>query len=124
MTISQRAEQAGAGETRGLLEELFDVVHPVSMCWDFDQGETHSLRRLPFDALLAINTDEAFLAAAMMLMPEGWMIISLSELGGAGGDSCTLSNPGNGLRADSDAGARTLALALIASIAHTKETDT
>jgi hypothetical protein len=52
--------------TRERLEGLFARKFPVSMCWDFDEGEQHSAKERVFNALLDIGTDEAFLAAAMM----------------------------------------------------------
>lgn len=54
----------------------------------------------------------ASIDAAMTLVPEGWMLTSLSELGMAGGCVCGLGNPGTGAVAIADAGEHTLALAV------------
>jgi hypothetical protein len=53
--------------------------------------------------------------AAVSLIPAGWMITYLSEIGGAGGCACNLGNPGNSKSAFSDHGARTLAHSVTAA---------
>ncbi len=57
----------------------------------------------------------ASLDAAMTMMPEGWLVVSLSDLGLAGGCMCRLGNPGTSQDAMSDCGVRTLTLALTAA---------
>lgn len=106
-TIATRAAAAKPDETAGLLRELYTEVRI-----EFDNRG----HREPFNALIAINTPESLLAAAMMLIPEGWLIVHLSELGAAGGCVCKLGNPETGEDTIADAGERTMALALIAAI--------
>lgn len=67
MTAS-RAEQAKPEEARGLLEELWDELAPK--LWPKVTHDLHC-RAETFARLLDINTPEAHLAAAMMLVPEG-----------------------------------------------------
>lgn len=57
----------------------------------------------------------ASIDAAKQLVPEGWLVEHLNELGGAGGCFCSLGNPGTSQNVISDAGARTMALALTAA---------
>ena len=54
-------------------------------------------------------------SAAEMLVPEGWLIIRLSELGQAGACEVFLGCTGNDTSSLSDHGARTPALALAAA---------
>jgi len=61
--LSTRAETAAPEEMMALLGELVDVLRPV--WWD-----TASDRRKTFWQLASIP--EAHLAAALMLVPEGW----------------------------------------------------
>lgn len=113
MTLSQRIQTAQPDETRALLEEAYEAIHGKSCDWVLWYGEIeqkHEARA--FDNMLSA---EAHLDAAMMLMPEGWLIVSWSELGG-GGCCCTLGCPGTGASASADNGERTLALALLSAI--------
>lgn len=64
---------------------------------------------------LRIKNYTASLDAAMTMMPEGWLVVSLSDLGLAGGCMCRLGNPGTSQDAMSDCGVRTLTLALTAA---------
>lgn len=57
----------------------------------------------------------ASIDAVLTLFPYGWLVVHLSELGGAGGCICKLGNPGSSQEALSDAGATTMALALLAA---------
>jgi len=71
MTLSQRIQTASADETRALLEEAYEAVHGKSCDWFRYYGEIdqkHDARA--FDNML---NAEAYLDAAMMLLPEGWM---------------------------------------------------
>lgn len=109
MTLSHRAEQAAPDEARGLLEELFlqpryaGRVNPITF-------------RLFLDI---IDTPEAHLAAAMMLVPEGWNWTCESE-----GAACVFRYPQKSDASDyleHQAEAATPALALIAAIARSVE---
>lgn len=114
MTLSQRIQTASADETRALLEEAYEAVHGKSCDWFRYYGEIdqkHDARA--FDNML---NAEAYLDAAMMLLPVGWLIVSWSDLGGGGGCYCTLGCPGRGASAMADNGERTLALALLSAI--------
>lgn len=76
MTLSQRIQTASADETRALLEEAYEAVHGKSCDWLFWYGEIeqkHEARA--FDNML---NAEAYLDAAMMLLPEGckWAVTS------------------------------------------------
>ena len=64
--IATRAEQAKPEETRGLLEEL--ILHP---------RYAGRVDPVIFGLLIGLDTPEAHLAAAMMLVPEGfsWSVI-------------------------------------------------
>lgn len=66
---------------------------------------------------------EAYLDAAAMFVPEGWLVAHLSELGGAGGCCCTLGNPGTGQDVTADAGERTMAFALLSAAMKARQTD-
>ena len=68
-SLSTRAEQAKPDEARGLLEELWDELAPK--LWPKVTHDLHC-RAETFARLLDINTPEAHLAAAMMLVPEGY----------------------------------------------------
>lgn len=68
MTLSTRAEQAKPEEARGLLEELF-LLRVGDMALE---GRAAAQFGFTFRQFLLIGTAEAHLAAAMMLMPEGW----------------------------------------------------
>lgn len=89
MTLSQRIQTASADETRALLEEAYEAVHGKSCDWLFWYGEIeqkHEARA--FDNML---NAEAYLDAAMMLLPEGcgWRLSHEDEL-------CLATIPGNG----------------------------
>lgn len=69
-TLAERAASASQEETAGLLEELFLAIHDPRP--DRVHGGSQALtdwlaKRNPFHQLLAINTPESLLAAAMML---------------------------------------------------------
>lgn len=63
-TLSQQCETAGPEETGRLLWHAFRLLDP----------EATDARYGAFKALLDINTQEAFLGAAAMLVPEGWAV--------------------------------------------------
>lgn len=67
--IATRAERGDdAGELlRGLAKAVWHPFYTLPVDWDAERFERHNT----FDALLAIKTPEAHLAAAMMLVPEG-----------------------------------------------------
>jgi len=69
MTISTRAEQAKPEEASGLLEELWEI-HAKKL-WAKGVPGIDRLAST-FSPILDINTPEAHLAAAMMLVPEGY----------------------------------------------------
>lgn len=66
MTLSQRVEQAKPEDARGLMEELWRRIGE----YEWEDG-------IVWRQLLDINTPEAHLAAAMMMVPEGWFLASL-----------------------------------------------
>lgn len=70
LTLSQQCETAGPEETRGLLKDASKLLHP-EWWWPTQTVEGCEVS-IPFFDLLDINTQEAFLGAAMMLVPEGW----------------------------------------------------
>lgn len=115
-----RVEAGTAEQQRELLEAAFNATRgPKPEIWSVPY-EVHTPeysawveRKWKFGAMLEA---EAYLDAALMLLPEGWMVTHLSELGGAGGCVCALGNPGTGASVTADAGERTLALALTAAI--------
>lgn len=117
MTIATRAAAAKPEDTAGLLDELW--LQMKGATYVSDKVARH-LDLDNFANFLAINTPESLLAAAMMLVPDGWLIAHLSELGAAGGCVCKLGNPETGDDTIADAGERTMALALIAAIAESK----
>jgi len=60
--------------TREKLEALFARRWPELDCVNDAQKLARLFRLSKFHALLDIGTNEAFLAAAMMCVPEGWRI--------------------------------------------------
>lgn len=128
MTIATRAAAAKPEDTAGLLEELFKALYPKPDRSNEPEWRGPGTLREPlyhhwftrinrFQKMIAA---EAFIDAAMMLVPDGWLIVHLSELGAAGGCVCKLGNPETGDDTIADAGERTMALALIAAIAESK----
>jgi hypothetical protein len=119
MTPSEIAA-ATAEQQREVLEALaakiwgltrpFEAVRPKPDIW--------VERWTKFSTMLDCG---AYADAVLMLVPEGWMVVSWSELGLAGGCTAQLGNPGTGGEVTSDEGARTLALALAAAIAKAGE---
>ena len=130
--MTKLSERAEAGEdAAALLRELWQAAHPGAFRdisgypanLHVKESEEEVSSRRTFRGFLYINTPEAYLAAAVMLVPKGWMVTQLAELGGAGGCSCNLGNPGTGQFVIADAGEPTMAHALIAAIAKTMEAD-
>ncbi len=83
MTLSQRTATAQPDDTRALLEEAWNAIHGKSCDWVLWYGEIeqkHEARA--FQALLDINTQEAFLAAAMMLVDEDMREMEMTTLYG------------------------------------------
>ena len=115
LNVATRAATAKPEETALFLEKLCWLDRGPSLLLDENRAWASD-----FAALLHINTPESLLAATMMLVPEGWLIVHLSELGAAGGCVCKLGNPETSEEAIADAGERTMALALIAAIAQSK----
>lgn len=72
LTLAQQAETASPEETRGLLEKAWSLLAG---------GETPFKRSYAFYRLLDINTQEAFLGAAAMLVPEGtmWLVTNVGD---------------------------------------------
>lgn len=62
--LSDRIEAAGPEQQRDLLEDLFETLHPPHR--DLDE------KRRRFRAMLDA---EAYLDAALMLVPKGWHVI-------------------------------------------------
>lgn len=115
MTLSTRAEQAKPDEARWLLTELVNAVD-VSDSWDRERW------RVWFQLCDSIDTPEAHLAAAMMLVPEGWRVSNMLEYESGGWAvylamrESPLTTVGCPAKIGSP-GAATPALALIAAIA-------
>lgn len=80
MTPTEIAAAAERGEDAGeLLEALYDLA---DWAW---AGER---KRAIFDTFLSIDTPEAYMAAAWMLLPEGWFL--------TGGGWCGVEGKGFG----------------------------
>lgn len=109
----QRIEAAQPDETRALLEEAYEALFPRYISRVYGKLTTHTAHA---DAFMRCLSAKAYLDAAMMLLPVGWLIVSWSDLGGGGGCCCTLGCPGTGASATADNGERTLALALLSAI--------
>lgn len=86
-----------------------EIATALGCGWDYaaDWGPRGLERPVAYPYTASID-------AAMMLVPEGWLVTHFSELGLAGGCVCALGNPETSQDATSDHGARTLALALTA----------
>lgn len=118
MTLSQRLEQAGPGEQRVLLTELWLVAKEGESCQGWLAA---TIERSKLDRILAINTNEAFLAAAMMMVPGGWETAIY-----LGGQNTNVQMETEDMRQQVnfypiDATASTPALALAAAIAKARE---
>ena len=127
--LSARAE-AGEDATV-LLDELWQLCRGNTYVGDSKQR----IMLTNFLALMQVNTPEAHLAAAMMLVPEGWRLAALCERDpwfvrlettdfesitwGKGGDWITTITSGHEVKATGPAPAH----ALIAAITKTQETD-
>lgn len=73
LTLAKEAETAPAERTRHLLEMGYEAIHGKLPQVDNWYGDVNaSLRGDLFRRLLDINTQHAFLGAAMMLKPGGW----------------------------------------------------
>jgi hypothetical protein len=82
--------------TREKLEGLFARRWPEPSKTSFAQWNSWWIHHSgPFNALLDIGTDEAFLAAAMMCVPEGhfWSITMRGEKRGGYHACCVLEGP-------------------------------
>lgn len=113
MTLSKRILSASTDdEAREVLEELAEAVGLVVPGW------SDPYFAVDFQATLEAR---AYLSAAEMLVPEGWLIVQLSDIGLAGGCMCVLDNPGTSVEIIEDTGARGLWQALAAAIAKTRE---
>lgn len=113
MTLSHRAEAAAPDEARGLLDALFEASDQT-LRWPIDRIEQ-------WNALLDINTPEAHLAAAMMLVPEGCVWSVQTDFGLPGRARLWGSVlPGQIQDCGWSADGATPALALIAAIARSQ----
>lgn len=98
-------------ETRAMLEEAWLRIHHEGYP---PENEEDTCRKCDaFYALLDINTDEAFLAAAMMLLPEGW--VGYVGIGSGPVWACLQNRDDNPTR-EAEADASTPAQALLAAI--------
>lgn len=113
MTLSSRIAAAPVEQTGLMLEEAWRFIHGSSH-WT---GKTIG----PGDKFGRFLNAQAYHDAAMMLIPDDWMITFLSELGLAGGCVCELGNPATSQDAKSDEGARTIPLAIAAAAVRIKE---
>ena len=113
-----RIEAAQPSEARELFEEAWLAFHHDG--YAPENAEDTCCLCIRFAALLDA---EAYLDAAAMFVPEGWLVAHLSELGGAGGCCCALGNPGTGQDVTADAGERTMAFALLAAAMKARQTD-
>lgn len=114
-----RIEAAQPSEAREVFLIAFHSAFPEPDIDDEASQQWFSL----MDKLLKRMDAEAYLDAAAMFVPEGWLVAHLSELGGAGGCCCTLGNPGTGQNVTADAGERTMAFALLAAAMKARQTD-
>ena len=124
MTIATRAAAAKPEDTAGLLAELSLFVACDGTTFEFSDGVV-----LPdnfpwtgrFHLLLTMDSPESLLAAAMMLLPEGWE--TAIYLGGVNTNvqmETEAMRSGMEYFSPIDATASTPALALIAAIAQSK----
>ena len=72
--LLERCRTAGLDEAATILDKAFSEVCPVPGGWggggkDFAEW---SNKISTFNKLIAINTEPAFIGAALMLVPEGW----------------------------------------------------
>lgn len=77
--LSTRAERGD--DARELLRELRDHIRPdfITETWmGFAPCPPDIANSIHWHTLLSINTPEAHLAAALMLVPEGWWLAGLS----------------------------------------------
>jgi len=112
MTLSQRTATAQPDETRALLEEAYNAIHGKSCDWFRYYGEIdqkHDARA--FDNML---NAEAYLDAAMMLLPEEWTGL-IPVRGGQYEDAWLWPENGSMVRGYK-AAAATPALALLSAI--------
>lgn len=115
-----RLEAAQPSDAR----ELFEEVAKSIWCWDCIPIDMHPDDWVKQWNLFHRRIDAAaYLDAAAMFVPEGWLVAHLSELGGAGGCCCTLGNPGTGQDVTADAGERTMAFALLSAAMKARQTD-
>jgi hypothetical protein len=67
MTPDQIAS-ATPDQQREVLEALWRKLRPISLCWDFDEGEYHETNERQFFAMLDCR---AYENAALMMLPKG-----------------------------------------------------
>ena len=113
MTIAAIAAAAKPEETALFLEKLCWLDRGPSLLLDENRAWASD-----FAALLKINTPESLLAAAMMLVPEGWALDCLKE--GEVGSWYVNLRSRDWVSEWSYSKAATPALALIAAIAQSK----
>ena len=117
LDLADRVEALTA-PTYNICEEVFFVCNPgpsVFGCSSYHNEaiDAHSKAIKRFKQFVDV---EAWFDAALTLIPDGWLIVQLTDLGDAGGTGCRLGNPGTVQQAYSDNGAKTMALALLAAI--------
>lgn len=128
MTLSDRILSASTdAEAREVLVALWNgsqtgAGYPQ---WDIYHGHdvtlAESTLQATWERYRATLDARAYLSAAEMMVPEGWLIVQLSDIGLAGGCMCALGNPGTSADIIEDTGARERWQALAAAIAKTRE---
>lgn len=66
--LIEKLERAD-GPNYDLMLLAFKECNPVSMCWDFDEGQAYEQKKSRFVELLLV---EAWEQAALTLVPDGW----------------------------------------------------
>jgi len=71
--LLERCRTAGPDEAKALLLEAQEIVKPQPATSDHTpSANAWFVWQATFAALLRINTEPAFIGAALMLVPEGW----------------------------------------------------
>ncbi len=100
----------------GILQAGFYLIKPSVRDAAPEDLDAWCLMHDRFCQLLEVNTEPAFIGAALMLVPEGWLLDFMSDLGAGGGGCVELHNPGTGENVVEDRGARCLSLAILAAV--------
>lgn len=108
--LATRIEAAQPGQERAVLEALWLQIHHGGYPPEREDDDCPTCAR--FRAMLDA---EAWLSAVEMLVPDGWLLVSLSDVSAEGRCGAVIGNPG--LATDRYGYGATRALALAAAIA-------